>query len=94
MFPIMRWFLEILHVKLHDLEVAQFRMSPSLAILAAEYRNALAGYLGEVQVNRRGTIVDKYSSRIVSARDTLRILNALDERRRSIALTAARPWLE
>ncbi len=86
--------LEILQAKLHDLEVAQFRMSPSLAFLAAEYRNALAGYLGEAQVSQRGTIVSKYSSKIVSARDTLQILSALDARRRFIAATAARPWLE
>jgi hypothetical protein len=61
-------------------------MSQSLAILAAEYRNTLAGYLGEAAVNRRGVIVDKSKSGAVSARDTLRILNALDARRRSIAL--------
>jgi len=83
---------QILNVKLHDLEVAQFRMSQSMAILAAEYRNALAGYLGEIQVSRRGVIVEKVGSRFVSARDTLRILNALDARRRSIAMTAGRGW--
>lgn len=86
--------MQILHIKLHDLELAQFRMAPSLAILAAEYRNALAGYLGEAQVSRRGTIVEKFSSKVVSARDTLLILNALDARRRSIALATGRGWLE
>jgi hypothetical protein len=85
---------EILQAKLHDLEVAQFRMSSSLAFLAAEYRNALAGYLGEAQVSQRGTIISKYSSKVVSARDTLQILSVLDARRRFIAATAARPWLE
>ena len=86
--------LQVLHAKLYDLEVAQFRMSPSLAILAAEYRNALAGYLGEAQVSRRGAIVKKYSSKIVSARDTLLILNGLDARRRFIAATAGRSSLD
>lgn len=86
--------IQILQLKLHDLEVAQFRMSQSLAILAAEYRNALAGYLGEAAVNRRGVIVDKYKSKAVSARDTLRMLNALDARRRSIALAMGRGWME
>jgi hypothetical protein len=86
--------VEILHVKLQDLEVAQFRMTPSLAVLAAEYRNALAGYLGVAQVSRRGTIVEKSSSKVVSARNTLQILNALDARRRSIALATGRGWLE
>ncbi|HTV39380.1 MAG TPA: hypothetical protein VMF08_02285 [Candidatus Sulfotelmatobacter sp.] len=86
--------MEILHLKLHDLETAQFRMAPALAVLAAEYRNALAGYLGEEVVNRRGVIVDKFTSRVISARDTLLILNALDARRRSIALATGRGWLE
>ncbi|HEV2455664.1 MAG TPA: hypothetical protein VGY98_15470 [Verrucomicrobiae bacterium] len=85
---------DILQAKLHDLEVAQFRMAPSLAVLAAEYRNALAGYLGEAEVSRSGAIVDKSSSRVVSARETLRVLNVLDARRRSIALATGRGWLE
>jgi hypothetical protein len=83
---------QVLQLKLHDLEVAQFRMAHSLAILAAEYRNALAGYLGETQVNRRGAIVNKFSPKVVSARDTLAILNALDARRRSISLAMGRGW--
>ena len=86
--------LEILHMKLYELETAQFRMAPALAVLAAEYRNAIAGYLGEAEVNRRGVIVTKYTSRVVSARATLQILNALDARRRSIALATGRGWLE
>ena len=90
--------LEILHMKLHELEIAQFRMAPALAVLAAEYRNAIAGYLGEVQVDRRGiirrAIVKRFSSKIVSGRETLQILNALDARRRSIALATGRGWLE
>jgi hypothetical protein len=85
---------QVLQLKLHDLEVAQFRMAPSLAILAAEYRNALAAYLGEAQVDRRGAIVNKFSPKVVSARDTLQILNALDARRRSISLAMGRGWHE
>ncbi len=45
--------MQILQLKLHDLEVAQFRMASSLASLTAQYRNVLAGYLGEAAVNRR-----------------------------------------
>ena len=90
--------LEILNLKLHDLEVAQFRMAPALAVLAAEYRNALAGYLGEVQVDRHGiirrVIAKRFSSKIISERETLLILNSLDARRRSIALATGRGWLE
>jgi hypothetical protein len=76
----------ILQLKLYDLEVAQFRMAPSLAVLTAEYRNALAGYLGVAPIDHRGAIVDKFPSKFVTARDTLRILNTLDARRRSIAM--------
>ena len=37
----------ILRTRLHDLGLAQYRMTPQFATLAAEYRRALANYLGE-----------------------------------------------
>lgn len=81
---------EILDLKIRDLEAAQLRMAPSFAVLAAEYRNAIAGYLGEAQVTRRAVIVRKFASQSVSARETLRRLDALDARRRAIALANTR----
>jgi hypothetical protein len=80
---------EILQMKLQDLELAQFRITPSLAVLTAEYRNALAGYLGESALKRDIT-VSRQVPRFVSARDTIRILDILDARRRAGTL-AARP---
>ncbi|MGH8022293.1 MAG: hypothetical protein ACRED1_01835, partial [Limisphaerales bacterium] len=86
---------QVLQLKLLDLEVAQFRMAPSLAVLTAEYRRALAAYLGKSQTSRRGLIVNKSSPDDgVSVRETLRILNALDARRRSMAMTVERGSFE
>ena len=83
---------DILQIKLRDLELAQFRMAPSLAVLTAEYRNALAGYLGEVPVKRDGQLGNKQVVKVVSARDTVRTLDALDAQRRSVTV-ATRPGL-
>lgn len=82
---------QILQNKLRDLELAQLRMSPSLAVLTAEYRNALAGYLGEKPVKRDGTM-PRQPTKIISASDTIRILDSLDAQRRSVVL-ATRPTL-
>lgn len=79
---------EILEAKLHDLEMAQFRMAPSLAVLTAEYRNVLAAYLGEGRPTRKETLVNKRPVAKASARETLEKLNTLDARRRAIALAA------
>jgi hypothetical protein len=77
----------ILQNKLRDLELAQFRMARPLAVLTAEYRTALADYLGQ----RRGTVPAPHLGRhstsephTVSARDTLNKLDALDAQRRAI----------
>lgn len=78
---------EILQAKLRDLELAQLRMAPSLAVLTAEYRNALAGYLGQAHPRRGTLVLNKDLPVKVSAHETLRILNALDARRRTLAMT-------
>jgi hypothetical protein len=83
---------DILQTKLRDLELAQFRMAPSLAVLTAEYRNALAGYLGEVPVKRNGQLGNKPVVKVVSARDTIRTLDVLDAQRRSVVV-ATRPGM-
>ena len=75
---------EILQLKLRDLELAQLRMAPALAVLTAEYRSVLASYLGQPlpahgsrQLNRRAPVK-------ISAPAALKILNALDARRRNL----------
>jgi hypothetical protein len=80
----------ILQSKLRDLELAQLRVAPSLAVLTAQYRNALADYLGEPRP--RGPAINQRVPQKISARETLSILDTLDARRRAVAL-AARPSL-
>ena len=77
---------KIFQTKLRDLNLAQLRMAPQLAVLTAEYRLALAGYLGQnKQVgpvfygNKRALVSPKASSS-----DTLKKLDALDAKRRII----------
>jgi hypothetical protein len=84
--------MEILQAKLHDLETAQFRMAPSLAVLTAEYRNALASYLGEPKP--REPVLNKRAPKKVSAGETVRILDTLDARRRAVALATRGNALE
>jgi hypothetical protein len=74
---------EILETKLRDLEIAQFRMARSLAVLTAQYRNVLAGYLGQPLPARGQRQLHKDDPIKISEPDTLRILNALDARRRA-----------
>ncbi len=80
------WQHRILQLKLRDLELAQFRMAPSLAVLAAQYRNALAEYLGDPSVTRKAAISNKTVIDRISGRETIRKLNALDAQRRAITL--------
>ena len=77
---------EILQNKLRDLEMAQFRMAPSFAVLTAEYRNTLAAYLGERLPTRGALAVNKHASGKISAYEALKLLNALDAQRRAIAM--------
>lgn len=81
-----KWQSEILGLKLRDLEIAQFRIAPSLAPLTAEYRDVLAAYLGETPITRRVVISRKISDTPPSARETIRKLDALDAQRRSLAM--------
>jgi hypothetical protein len=77
----------ILQIKLRDLEVAQFHVAPPLAALTAEYRDALADYLGERRETAPAPRFNKQplaSPQRASALDTLTKLDALDARRRVI----------
>jgi hypothetical protein len=76
----------ILQNKLRDLEIAQFRMAPTLAVLTAEYRNTLAAYLGESRPTRNALAYNKHATGKATAAETLKRLNALDARRRTIAM--------
>jgi hypothetical protein len=73
----------ILQTKLRDLELAQLRLTPPLAALAAEYRRALAEYLGE----RKTKTGLRHAKPRHSKSDTetlLKKLDALDGRRKEI----------
>jgi hypothetical protein len=79
----------ILQIKLRDLNLAQLRMAPQLAVLTAEYRLALASYLGQ---NKQAAPVfhrDKRTGVLpkASSGDTLKELDALDAKRRTIEAT-------
>ena len=77
----------ILQIKLRDLEVAQFHVAPPLAALTAEYRDALADYLGERHETAPAPRFGRQplaSPQKASAPDTLTKLDALDARRRVI----------
>jgi hypothetical protein len=78
--------IEILQTKLRDLEVAQFRMAPALAVITAEYRNALAAYLGEPVPGRGRRVYNKYTPAKATAYETLSKLDFLDAQRRSLVL--------
>jgi hypothetical protein len=78
---------EALRVRLRDLELVQFRLTPRLAAVAAGYRAVLADYLGEPpgkSVTRPGAKrkVIRHSSSSVAA--TVKKLDALDAQRRDI----------
>ena len=80
----------ILQAKLRDLELAQLRMAPQLAVLTDAYRRAIADYLGQhngtAPAAHWGQTYLDHSSKI-SARDTLKKLDALDAQRRTIEET-------
>ncbi|MEI9961067.1 MAG: hypothetical protein WDM76_07995 [Limisphaerales bacterium] len=52
---------EILQTKLRDLELAQFRVAPPLAVLTDGYRQAIAGYLGQAKQDAEARRVAKQS---------------------------------
>lgn len=86
--------IEILQTKLRDLEIAQLRMAPTLAILTAEYRNTLAAYLGQPRPTRGTIRVNSRAPAKITAPEALRMLDALDARRRAVdvATRAAAPY--
>ena len=76
----------ILQAKLRDLEIAQFRMAPSLAVLTAQYRDTLAAYMGEPRPTRGARQLNKHVPEKISASDAVAILNTLDARRRAMVV--------
>ncbi len=76
--------VEILQIKLRDLELAQLRMAPALAVLTAEYRNVLAEYLGQPLPAHGSRQLNKHAPAKISARDALSMLNSLDVRRHNV----------
>src|ERR1700722_1337896 len=80
----------ILQTKLRDLELAQLRMAPQLAVLTDAYRRAIADYLGQHNGTAPVSHWAKHASTApqkISARDTLKKLDALDAQRRTIEAT-------
>ena len=80
----------ILRTRLNDLGLAQYRMTPQFATLAAEYRRVLVNYLGENTVTitastRQQPPVHHPSG--TSASRTIKKLDELDARRRNMAST-------
>jgi len=73
----------ILQTKLRDLEIAQLRMAPSLAVLTAQYRNVLAAYMGEPRPTRGSRQINKQVFEKISAPAAVAALNSLDARRRA-----------
>jgi len=74
----------ILQIKLRDLELAQLRMAVPLALLTDDYRLAVAGYLGENKNVRQPPWSKHPLPQKTSARATLKRLDELDARRRTV----------
>ena len=74
----------VLQTKLRDLELAQLRMAAPLAVLTDEYRRAVASYLGQNKEIRYPAWSKHPYPQKTSARATLKKLDALDARRRTI----------
>ena len=78
----------ILQTRLRDLQLAQLRISPQLAVLTDGYRRALADYLGEPGKGAPRAVWVKgvfNSPTKSSASQTLKTLDALDAQRRKQA---------
>jgi hypothetical protein len=75
----------IFQTKLRDLEITQFRMAPSLAVLADGYRQTLAGFLGERKFAATSPLRTgraPAASQKTGPRATLKKLDELDAQRR------------
>jgi len=77
----------ILQIKLRDLQLAQLRMAAPLAVLTDQYRQAVAGYLGENKDVRHFPWGKHPSPQKTGARTTLKKLDELDTQRRTIELS-------
>ncbi len=77
----------ILETKLHDLQLAQFRMAAPLAALTDAYRRVVAGYLGENQDTPPPRWSKHPGPQQTSARATLKKLDELDAQRQAIELS-------
>ena len=80
----------VLAVKLRDLELAQFRLTPPLAALAGNYRKVLGNFLGEQNTFNHAAGAGKNAPamrRRVSLEDTLKQLDELDARCRKVEAT-------
>jgi hypothetical protein len=77
---------EVLQIKLRDLDLAQLRLSPQLAALAAGYRATLADYLGEPRATagRPSTPKRFKNRRGADVETTVKKLDALDAQRQKI----------
>lgn len=79
----------ILQTKLRELELVQLRMAPPLAVLTAEYRAAIADYLGGHREQASRFRFGNASSPAfpeANTQETVRKLDALDARKRTIEL--------
>jgi hypothetical protein len=83
---------EILQIKLRDLGLAQLRMASQLAVLTSDYRRVITDYLGEQGGSAPPRWANHASSLLqkTGARETVKKLDALDARRRTIE-TAIKP---
>jgi hypothetical protein len=83
------WQFRILQTKLRDLELAQLRMAPQLIALADAYRRTIADYLSENGRHVSVSPFNKHSgaTQMAAARQTLKKLDALDAKRRTIEAT-------
>jgi hypothetical protein len=80
----------ILQLKLRDLELAQLRIAPPLAALTEDYRRALADYLGDRKAGSPRPVWIRHMFNELlqaSASTTIKTLDALDARRRSLEAT-------
>jgi hypothetical protein len=74
----------IFQTKLRDLELAQFRMAAPLAVLTDAYRRAIENYLNENELASPSTKHASPSSPKNGMGETLKKLDALDAKRRTI----------
>jgi hypothetical protein len=75
---------EILSIKMRDLELAQLRLTPALASVAAEYRRAIADFLGEHQTKKMAARHEPQRQLKTNPAALLKRLDALDARRQTV----------